>query len=256
MTAKILAKFLAAASAALLSATLLAGCAAKKPEPAPVAAAEPAAPAVEPGVVPSAQAKPILLSSEVLPEGGVLEQGTLVTGKSGWAAHGEMEGAAWRFGSMDAGRLRVAGKPGTEWSLIQVAESWGVRCFVEADKSTPCLITRVQPVTPGSLISGGLALDAHTTCVRADDTSQDATVAVGANAPVTMPAGSLCIGGPASDALQQQMLGADDATIWASFTAKGKPQTLDLPTAGLKQALAMRAWILEQFAAGKLQAEP
>ncbi|HTO80941.1 MAG TPA: hypothetical protein VMQ73_01845 [Methylomirabilota bacterium] len=240
------------AIAALGTALLLAACA-QKPQPAPAAAAAPAAPMVEPGVMPSAAAKPIMLGTDVLPEGGQLEQGTLVTGKNGWAAHGESDGVAWRFGSMDGGFLRVAGVPGTEWQHIQVAQSWGVQCKVEATGTTPCIILRIQPVQAGSMISGGLALDEHTTCVRADDPMQDATVSVDGGAPVNLPAG-LCIGGPASDALQQQMLSGKSVAVTAHFTPKGPQQSIAVPTDGLKQALAMRAWILEQYQAGKLHA--
>jgi len=247
--------------AALGSAALLLAACAQKPQPAPAAPAEPAAPMVEPGVMPSAAAKPIVLATDVLPEGGQLEQGTLVTGKNGWAAHGESDGVAWRFGTMDGGFLRVAGVPGTEWQHIQVAQSWGVQCKVEASgqsgatPTTPCIILRIQPVQAGSMISGGLALDEHTTCARADDPSQDATVSVDGGAPVTLPAsGSLCIGGPASDALQQQMLSGKSVAVTAHFIPKGAEQSIAVPTDGLKQALAMRAWILEQYQAGKLHA--
>src|SRR3954471_12307530 len=113
------------------AALLIAACAQKKVEQAPVAPVETPTAAFDPAMLPSAGAKPILLSSDVMPEGGELEQGTLVTGKSGWAVHGMMEGVAWRYGSSDAGQLRVAGEPDTEWQHIQVAQSWGVQCKAE-----------------------------------------------------------------------------------------------------------------------------
>src|SRR5262245_40433851 len=113
--------FLALAFAAVL----VAACAQKKMDETPAAPAAELAPAAafDPSLLPSSGAKPILLSSETMPDGGTLEQGTLVTGKNGWAVHGESEGVAWRYGSSDAGMLRVAGEGDTAWQYIQVAQS-------------------------------------------------------------------------------------------------------------------------------------
>jgi len=155
------------------AATLLEACAEKKmeTEPAPAMEAAPAA-AFDPSLLPSAGAKPILLSSDTMPDGGTLEQGSIVTGKDGWAVHGEMDGVAWRYGSSDAGMLRVAGEPDTEWQYIQVQQSWGIQCKAEAGTDgaagrTPCVILRLASVEPGTMATGGLALDEHVACVRA-----------------------------------------------------------------------------------------
>ncbi len=243
------------------AAVLLAGCAAKKveTEPAPAAEVAPAA-AFDPGLLPSAGAKPILLASETMPEGGTLEQGTVVTGKSGWAVHGESEGVAWRYGSSDAGQLRVAGEPNTEWQYIQVQQSWGVQCKAEpgadaASGRTPCLILRLASVEPGTMATGGLALDEHITCVRgATNTNEPATISVDGAAPVSLPQPSLCLSGADSDALQQHMMSGQSVTITAGFYPAGPAKTMTLPTHGLKQALAMRGWIVAQYKAGKLNA--
>ena len=58
-----------------VAAGLLAACAEKKMEPEPAAPAAEMAPAAafDPALLPSAGAKPILLSSETMPEGGTLE---------------------------------------------------------------------------------------------------------------------------------------------------------------------------------------
>src|SRR3954471_10324819 len=162
------------------AALLIAACAQKKVEQAPVAPVETPTAAFDPAMLPSAGAKPILLSSEVMPDGAELEQGTLVTGKSGWAVHGTSDGVAWRYGSSDAGMLRVAGEPNTEWQHIQVQQSWGIQCKSEAGTTdasgaatagrTPCVILRLASVEPGTMATGGLALDEHVTCVRAANT--------------------------------------------------------------------------------------
>jgi hypothetical protein len=251
--------------------TLLAACAAEpmETEPAaPEAEAAPAAAAFDQSLLASPGAKPILLSSETMPEGGSLEQGTLVTGKDGWAVHGERDGVAWRYGSSDAGMLRVAGEPETEWQYIQVAKSWGIQCKAEpgsdagtgasaADSTsgrTPCVVLRLAPVEPGTMTTGGLALDEHVTCVRAANTTEPATISVDGAAPVSLPQPGLCLSGADSDAIQKAMMGGQSVTIQASFSPSGPAQTMTLPTHGLEQALALRSWIVAQYKAGKLNA--
>ena len=243
------------------AAVLLAACAEKKMESEPAAPAMEAAPAAafDPALLPSAGAKPILLSSETMPDGGTLEQGSVVTGKDGWAVHGESEGVAWRYGSSDAGMLRVAGEPNTEWQFIQVQQSWGVQCKAEpgadgAAGRTPCLILRLASVEPGTMATGGLALDEHITCVRAANSNEPATISVDGAAPVSLPQPSLCLSGADSDALQNAMMGGQSVTIQAAFYAAGPAKSMTLPTHGLKQALAMRNWIVAQHKAGKLNA--
>jgi hypothetical protein len=242
---------------------LAAGCAAKKAEEAPAEPAAESAPmaaAFDQSLLATPGARPILLSSEVMPEGGTLEQGTLVTGKDGWAVHGEMEGVAWRYGSSDAGQLRVAGEPNTEWQYIQVQQSWGVQCKSEPGTGddgagrTPCVILRIASIEPGTMATGGLALDEHVTCVRAADTNAPATISVDGAAPVSLPQPSLCLSGADSDAIQKAMMGGQNVSIEAGFYPSGPAKTMSFPTHGLKQALALRGWIVEQFKAGKLNA--
>jgi invasion protein IalB len=238
-----------------LAAALLAACAEQKMEQepaAPEAEAAPMAATFDSSLLASPGAKPILLSSEAMPDGGQLEQGTLVTGSSGWAVHGESDGVAWRYGSSDAGQLRIAGVPNTEWQYIQVAESWGVQCKADGD-NTPCTIRRLVPIEPGTMATGGLVLDAHVTCLRAANPNQPATISVDGAAAVSLPQPSLCLSGADSDALQAAMLGGQSVTIQAGFYPNGE-QSITLPTHGLKQALAMRNWIVEQYKAGNLNA--
>jgi hypothetical protein len=90
--------------------------------------------------------------------------------------------------------------------------------------------------------------------VRAADTTAPATISVDGAAPVSLPQPSLCLSGADSDALQNAMMGGQSVTINAGFYPKGPAKTMALPTHGLKQALAMRNWIVEQYKAGKLNA--
>jgi hypothetical protein len=241
-----------------LAALLLAACAQKKMEetPAPAAEVAPAA-AFDPALLPSSGAKPILLASEVMPDGGTLEQGSVVTGKDGWAVHGISDGVAWRYGTSDAGFLRVAGEPNIEWQYIQVAQSWGVKCMADGDAATgrtPCQVLRIASIEPGTMATGGLALDEHVTCIRALNPAEPATISIDGAAPVSLPAPSLCLSGADSDALQQHMIAGTSVTLQAGFYAKGPAKSMTLPTSGLKQALAMRGWIVDQYKAGKLHA--
>ncbi len=244
------------------AALLAAGCAAKKADEttaAPMAESAPMAAAFDQSLLASPGAKPILLSSEVMPDGGTLEQGTVVTGKDGWAVHGEREGVAWRYGSSDAGQLRVAGEPNTEWQYIQVQQSWGVQCKAEPGSGgtagrTPCAVLRIASVEPGTMATGGLALDEHVTCVRAANPNEPATISVDGAAPVSLPQPSLCLSGADSDALQKAMIGGQNVSVMAGFYASGPVKTMTFPTHGLAQAQAMRAWIVEQYKAGKLNA--
>ena len=41
----------------------------------------------------------------------------------------------------------------------------------------------------------------------------------------------------------------------ATFAAKGQPQAITFPTTGLKQAIALRDWIVEKYTSGDLSAE-
>jgi hypothetical protein len=246
------------------AAWLAAGCAAKKAaettaEPA-AAESAPMAAAFDQSLLASPGAKPILLSSEVLPDGGTLEQGSVVTGKDGWAVHGESDGVAWRYGSSDAGQLRVAGEPNTEWQFIQVQQSWGVQCKAEPGSGdagagrTPCVILRIASVESGTMATGGLALDEHVTCVRAANPNEPATISVDGAAPVSLPQPSLCLSGADSDAIQKAMMAGQSVSIQAGFYQSGPAKTMSFPTHGLKQALMMRGWIVEQYKAGKLNA--
>jgi hypothetical protein len=124
---------------------------------------------------------------------------------------------------------------------------------VDGDK-TPCVILRLVPVEPGTMATGGLALDAHVTCVRAANPSEPATISVDGAAPVSLPQPSLCLSGADSDALQAAMIGGKSVTIQAGFYPSGPSKSVWLPTHGLKQALAMRNWIVQQHQAGKLNA--
>ena len=249
------------------AATLAAGCAAKKAEEttaAPAAESAPMAAGFDQSLLATPGAKPILLSSEVMPDGGTLEQWTLVTGKDGWAVHGDNEGVAWRYGSSDAGQLRVAGEPNTEWQYIQVQQSWGIQCKAEPGSGdaapgsttgrTPCAILRIASVEPGTMATGGLALDEHVTCVRAANNNAPATISVDGAAPVSLPQPSLCLSGADSDAIQKAMMGGQTVSIQAGFYPSGPEKTMTFPTHGLKQALSMRGWIVEQYKAGKLNA--
>src|SRR5262245_48886362 len=210
------------------AAALLAGCAEKKMETEPAAPAAEAAPvaAFDQSLLPSSGAKPILLSSETMPEGGALVQGTLVTGANGWAVHGESEGVAWRYGSSDAGMLRVAGEPNTEWQFIQVQQSWGVQCKVEpgadgAAGRTPCVILRLVSVEPGSMQTGGLALDGHAARVRAANPNGPRSISVDGAAPVMLPQPSLCLSGADADAIQNAMMSGQSVTVSAGFYPNG-----------------------------------
>jgi hypothetical protein len=244
-----------------LAALLLAGCATKKPEEAPMAAPAPA-PAPDPtSMMASADAKPILLSDKVMPEGGkvigVSGTGTPLAGVSGWAVHGDADGVAWRYGPGDGGFIHVAGKAGVDWQYIQVGESWAVQCRAEADnKTTHCSVLRIQPLQAGNMASGGVALDEHLTCVRTDSEGEDAEITVDSGQPHILPAATRCISGAESDALQQEMLAGTTIQVKAHFQPKGPPQTLSLPTYGLKQAMTLRGWIVDKYKSGDLSTMP
>ena len=104
------------------------------------------------------------------------------------------------------------------------------------------------------MATGGLALDEHVTCVRAANSNEPATISVDGAAPVSLPQPSLCLSGADSDAIQKAMIGGQNVSIQAGFYPSGPAKTMTFPTHGLKQALAMRGWIVEQYKAGKLNA--
>jgi len=237
---------------ALSAALLLAACAQKKEEMAPAAEPAPAPAMME---SPGAGAQSVALDQSVMPDGGTLESGTVVTGKDGWAVHGEQDGIAWRYGSSDHGYLRVANAEGTEWQHIQVAESWGILCKVEgsgSDAKTWCDVVHTQPVTPMTMTTGGIRVADHGVCAVTDNMNEAATLTVDGGAPHTLSPPDLCEGG---DALTNELLAGKTVTLSALFTPKGQPQTISFPTTGLKQALALRDWIAGKAKAGELKAE-
>jgi hypothetical protein len=251
--------------AVLFAAALLAGCA-SQPKPVAEQAAEPAtAPAAptEGAMLPTPDATTIRFNDHTIPPGGQVIGLAAATvndtktpdsnppGVRRWSIHGETDGAAWRMGPEDGNFVRVAGAANEDWQFLQVLESWGVICKVEADGSTPCAILRLRPLQPGSMAVAGLALDAHVTCLRSDNPGTVATIAVDADVPHQVSTIG-CITGAESDALQQQMLAGQSVTITAMFQPKAPQQTLTIPTYGLKQALAFRQWILDQYKAGNL----
>lgn len=239
---------------ALLAALLLAACAQKKMEPAPAAVA-PEAPAPAMMEAPSDAAKTVALDKAVMPEGGTLETGTVVTGKDGWAAHGTMDGVDWRYGSSDHAYLRVSQHEGLEWRFIQVAESWSVLCKAEgtgADAKTYCDVLHTQPVTPMTMTTGGIRVADDGVCAVADNTTDAATVTIDGGTAHTLAAPDHC---EAGDALKNELLAGKSVTVSAVFGAKGQPQAITFPTTGLKQALALRDWIVEKYKSGDLSAE-
>lgn len=241
---------------ALIAALLLAACAQKKMEPAPAAVA-PEAPAPAMMEAPSEGAKTIVLDKAVMPEGGTLENGTVVTGSSGWAVHGTMDGVDWRYGSSDHGYLRVSQNAGLEWRFIQVAESWSVLCKAEPGESgaaakTYCDVLHTQPVTPNTMTTGGIRVADHGVCAVSDNIAAGATLTVDGGAAHTLGAPDLC---EAGDALTNELLAGKSATLNATFAAKGQPQAITFPTTGLKQAIALRDWIVEKYKSGDLSAE-
>jgi len=240
---------------ACVAALVLTACAEKKMEPAPAAVApETPAPAMM-MQAPGEGAKTIALDKAVMPDGGTLENGTVVTGAGGWAVHGTMDGVDWRYGSSDHGYLRVSQQEGLEWRFIQVAESWNVLCKAEgtgADAKTYCDVMHTQPVTPNTMTTGGLRVADDGVCVVTDNTSEGATVTVDGGTAHTLSAPDHC---EAGDALKNELLAGKSVTVNAIFGAKGKPQAITFPTTGLKQALALRDWIVEKYKSGDLSAQ-
>jgi hypothetical protein len=245
---------IAASAALLLPLALLGGCAMHKPM-APMAATPAPAPAPMAMAMPSAGAKPIVLAKTVLPDGGTLEDGTLVTGKDGWAVHGTQDGVDWRYSSYDAGYLRVAGMDGVAWQHIQVGDAWNVRCTADgtgANAQTFCDVLRVGPVTPKTLTTGGLRVADHGVCAVSDNAGDGATIVVDGGAPHALAAPDLCESG---DALATELLAGKTVTVTAHFAGKGPEHSVTFPTTGLKQALALRDWILGKYKSGDLSTE-
>jgi len=238
---------------ALTAALLLAACAQKKMEEAPAAVVPAPAPAMM--EMPSEAAKTIALDKAVMPEGGTLETATVVTGKDGWAVHGTKHGVDWRYGSSDRGYLRVSQQEGLEWRFIQVGQSWSILCKAEgtgADAKTYCDVLHTQPVTPNTMTTGGIRVADNGVCIVTDNTSEGGAVTVDGSAPHGLPAPDHC---EAGDALKNELLAGKTATVNAIFGAKGQPQAITFPTTGLKQALALRDWIVDKYKSGDLSAE-
>ena len=239
---------------ALTASLMLAACASHKPM-APMAATPAPAPAPMAMTMPSAGAKPILLQKGVMPDGGTLEAGTLVTGKDGWAVHGTQDGMDWRYGSYDAGYLRVSGVDGIAWQHIEVSEAWNVLCKADgtgASAQTFCDVTRAGPVTPKTLTTGGLRVADHGLCAISDNVGDGATITVDGGAPHALAAPDLC---EAGDAITNELIAGKSVTVTAHFAGKGPAQSVTFPTTGLKQALALRDWIVGTYKSGDLSTE-
>jgi hypothetical protein len=193
----------------------------------------------------------IALDSQVMPPGG-----TLSSEAGGWAVHGTIDGIAYVYGT-GSHFLQVANRSGQDWQELNPDNAWLVRCSVATPMDArSCWVLRVRGVDPSGKKIAGLEIKDKKLCFPSDIMIRRAEIAVDSGAPVVLQTPNFCLKDAAAAALLQT-IGAGQVVHLKGFFANDTPVVdMQLQTAGLRQALTLRDWILAQYAAGKLKLAP
>jgi hypothetical protein len=190
----------------------------------------------------------IALTPQVVPPGG-----TPSNGADGWAVHGTIDGIAYRYGS-GSHFLQVANSSGQDWRDLNVQNAWLVRCYVATPgDSRSCWILLMHGADPSGQKLAGLQIRNRTLCFPSEIMIRRAEIAIDTAAPIALPKPDFCLKDAVADALLQKMLAGQVVHLKGFFANETPVVDLQLETAGLRQALSLRDWILAQYAAGKLQ---
>ena len=193
----------------------------------------------------------ILLNPQVLPPGGVLSDAA-----DGWSVHGEIDGIAYRYGSTSH-FLQVANRADQDWQELNVGNAWLVRCSVATPSDRRiCSILLMHAVDPLGQKIAGLEIRSGKLCFPSEIMIRRAEIAIDAAAPIALPRPDFCLQDAAASALLQTMSAGQMIHLKGFFANESPVVELQLPTAGLRQTLALRDWILAQYAAGKLKPAP
>jgi hypothetical protein len=199
------------------------------------------------GGVPSAGAAssyPVSPNDNVAPPDNTVERSG-----AGWTVHGTFGGVAYTYRN-GAPFVLVSNQKNQGWKSLDLDNSWMVRCYVD-DNVPNCTVTRVSTIGgAGRFVSFGFS-DGDEACFFSSVLYAKIDVTIDDS-----PGGTafthdhLCTDGEGAALLQKLLAGK-------TFSLKSNNGTVDTTynTYGLKQALAMRDWILAQHRAGKLNAK-
>ena len=183
----------------------------------------------------------IVLNQTVIPPGAMIGNDGF-----GWIVHGTYDGVTYAYDEHSA-ELRVSNSKVLSWQILNFANSWLVACGVKRG-SPDCAILRTSLVgVPGEYTV--LDFEPEEACLTTPLPFQKVDITINGAVVAQLSPEKPCTG---SAALLQNLLAAE------TFGIKADNDKIDLQygSYGLKQALALRDWILAQYRAGKLKARP
>jgi hypothetical protein len=194
----------------------------------------------------------IQLSDRVVPVGGTADRAG-----DQWVAHGTRDGVAYRFSS-DSRFFDVSGQQGLAWRALDWQNSWQIACHVVLPiEDRRCSILRVMAVDPSGQKIGGLQFKRNEVCVVSDIVTRKLEIRIDGAAPLIFEGrDDYCLKGETGEQFTRDLLNATAVAIKGYFVRPAPVVEISLSSYGLRQALVLRDWISEQFAAKRLQAAP
>jgi hypothetical protein len=217
--------------ARVLAASLfIVGCAPRAPETI----------VVNPSEISFPKTYSVILNERVVPPGGIVDRTA-----SGWTVHGTMDGVAWRYGS-DEHFLLIATRPGVVWPDLDNTKDWPLSCAFADNSDLQCSFSQLGYV--GDTVRG-LTVGDMGVCVSGGGRFLDSgDLIIGDGEVHRAPQHPACFPPEEGAMVLKSLLGAQ------SFMVKS-PQAggeTTFSTYGLKQALTLKDWIRERYAAGDL----
>ena len=188
----------------------------------------------------------IALDQHVMPQGAVQSAAA-----DGWVVHGAIDGISYRYGS-GGPLLYVANRSDQDWQDVQGDNAWLVSCNVKYMMDAPsCWIARTSL---SGQVSAGFEISDGKLCLPNYPAIDRAEIAVDGAAAIALPAPDFCVKDAPVAALLQTIQAGQMVRLKGFFSGDDTPAVdMQLQTAGLQQALTLRDWILDQYAAGKLK---
>jgi len=184
----------------------------------------------------------VLLNDHTIPPGGAVNRSA-----SNWVVHGSMDSVVWHYGSND-NLLRVANQAVSGWSDLGMGREWTISCAVANRTDIHCDVSILRAVAGGLV---GLTVRDKDLCVSGGGFRWPGDLVIDDSAPHRTLAA--CFSPSASATLLSALLAGRRFSV-KSLHQDGEPmREAGFPSYGLKQALTLRDWMRERYAAGDLQ---
>jgi hypothetical protein len=177
---------------------------------------------------------------------------TLTWDETAPIAHGQMDGVAFRL-SQNGESVLVANGRDFDGSKLRSDNSWEVSCKVdESTRTARCSVNLLQLV---ELNQGGIEIVDGIVCVPMSSLGRS-EITIDDRHTYRPPDLHECLSLEESAGAQRQMLAGQKIRVLVLFHFTTPIADLNLSPYGLKQALMMRDWIVEQYKAGNLTTAP